>query len=282
MSVAPDRFASRGDTLAFAACILLAVALRLAPAGAQASLASGIRSTVLQPLLTIQTQSEEIKASRTNYTRVVAQRDSVWLEALAGQAIQEENERLRELLSLSRRLPTSHVPAEVLHQASPTDGLMLILGAGRNQGVRPRAPVVAPGGLVGVVQSADANTSAALVWAHPEFRVSAMTENGEVFGIVAPRGSEGPNTMLLELRGVPYRDQVLPNARIITSGLGGASGVYPRGLPIGTVIAVAEEREGWSRTYLVRPAVHPASVTHVLILTSGAVDLGAVFAPEIR
>src|SRR3989442_1390541 len=62
----------------------------------------------------------------------------------------------------------------------------------------------------------------------------------------------------------------------LTSGLGG---VLPRGVPIGTVVGVAGEAEGWERAYLIRPAVHPAAVTHVMILTGPPVrgDLRALF-----
>ena len=119
-----------------------------------------------------------------------------------------------------------------------------------------------------------------MFWTHPDFRVSAMTRDGSVFGIVAPRGAEGPSTMLLELTGVPYQQHVSPGTVIYTSGLGGMSGVYPRGIPIGTVLDVGDEQEGWSRTYVVRPSVPPASVSHVIILTVSAVDVGTAFMEE--
>src|SRR5256885_1665890 len=99
-----------------------------------------------------------------------------------------------------------------------------------------------------------------------EFRASGMAADGSVYGIVAPHGTEGPGVWLLELQGVPYRQLVPVGTPIFTSGLGG---VFPRGIPLGTVIGVAGETEGWERTYLVRPAVHPSAVTHVMILNSG-------------
>jgi rod shape-determining protein MreC len=136
--------------------------------------------------------------------------------------------------------------------------------------------VVSPDGLVGVVSTVDAQTSVVVTWAHPEFRASAMAADGSVYGIVAPHGSEGPRVWLLELEGVAYR-QLVPNGTVIlTSGLGG---VLPRGIPLGTVVGVAAEAEGWERTYWVRPAVHPAAVTHVMILSGTPVrgDLRAVF-----
>ncbi len=109
-----------------------------------------------------------------------------------------------------------------------------------------------------------------------------MALDGSVFGIVAPRGSEGPGTPMLELRGVAYQQQVPPGTVIYTSGQGGGQGVYPRGIPIGTVVAVGDEEVGWSRTYVVRPAVHPASISHVVVLVGTTDDLGAAFGDTAR
>src|SRR5438093_1233104 len=105
---------------------------------------------------------------------------------------------------------------------------------------------------------------------------AVVAADGSVYGIVAPHGSEGPRAWLLELQGVAYSQLVPEGTLILTSGLGG---VLPRGIPIGTVVAVAGEAAGWERTYLVRPAVHPAAVTHVMILTGPPLrsDLRSLF-----
>ena len=168
------------------------------------------------------------------------------------------------------------MPAEVLREPEPTGALTFLVSAGKKQGVKPLAAVVSPEGLVGIVSSVDAKTSVVVSWAHPEFRASAMAADGSVYGIVAPHGSEGPRIWLLELQGVAYRQLVSTGTMILTSGLGG---VLPRGIPIGTVVGLAGEAEGWERTYLIRPAVHPAAVTHVMILTGPPVrgDLRSLF-----
>jgi rod shape-determining protein MreC len=57
----------------------------------------------------------------------------------------------------------------------------------------------------------------------------------------------------------------------VSSGVGG---VYPRGIPIGTVIGELKTTEGWARTYLVQPAVHPFDVTSVLVLQPKRVVAG--------
>jgi rod shape-determining protein MreC len=277
VSFAPDTFASRRDTLAFAVCLIAAVAARVAPPVVQDTVASVVSSSVLAPFLALQRQAELLRASRARYGEMASLRDSALAAGFALQEVDEENERLRELLGLSARLPVTHVGAEVLHQSSPAAGLLAVLSVGRDRGVRAGNPVVAPGGLAGVVQSVTASTATALLWTHPDFRVSAMTLDGAVYGIAGPAGGNGPNTMLMELRGVPYRETLEPGTPVYTSGLGGAAGVYPRGIPVGTILAVGEEREGWSRTYVMRPAVHPASITHVVVLMGFALDLRGVF-----
>ena len=61
--------------------------------------------------------------------------------------------------------------------------------------------------------------------------------------------------MLVE--GVPYQARMAEGAVLETAGLGG---VFPAGIQVGTVIAEADSRSGWSHSYLVAPAVQPGAV----------------------
>jgi len=265
MGLGADRYTSRAGTLLFVGCVALSFAAMSLPDRVRDPLAGLLRQTVLAPLLALQEQSQLLAASLSRYETVVAERDSAALSATFLPELRSENARLRALLGLGQRLGGGYAAAEVLHQSTPTSALGLVVSAGRRQGVRPLNGVVSPEGLVGIVSAVDDRTSVVVTWAYPEFRASAMAADGSVYGIVAPHGTEGPRTWLLELRGVPYR-QLVPNGTLIlTSGLGG---VFPRGIPLGTVLGVAGEAAGWERTYLLRPAVHPAGVSHVMILTA--------------
>ncbi len=264
MALGSDRYASRADWLLLIGCVFLSVVAMGLPGRLRDPVARALRQTVLAPFLALQEQTQLLAASLTRYQTVAVQRDSAVLAATFLPELRNENTRLRGLLGLGQRLGSGYAAAEVLHQALPTSALTLVVSAGKKEGVRPLAAVVSPEGLVGIVSSVDNEMSVVVTWAHPEFRASAMAADGSVYGIVAPHGTEGPRTWLLVLRGVPYR-QLVPNGTVIlTSGLGG---VFPRGIPLGTVVAVAGEAEGWERTYLLRPAVHPAAVSHVMILT---------------
>ena len=235
MLVPSDRSFSRRDTVLFLTCLGLSLAALFAPARLTRGLAEALRETVLLPLVKLQSLAEEGRTSRARLRAITAQRDSAAFLAQALPALGVENERLRGLLGLSRRLRAPYVPAEVLHQAQATDARMLLLGAGTEAGIAPFDPVVAPEGLIGVV------------------------------GIVAASPTAGVNEPFLEFRGASYRDSIPEGTRVLSSGLGG---VYPKGIPIGRVVGVVREQVGWERVYRVRPAANPGVVAHVLVLTA--------------
>jgi len=283
MPLGADRYASRTDTLLFLGCVGLSIAAMSLPDHWRDPIAQGLRQTVLAPFLALQQQTELLSAARSHYDAVVAQRDSAALAATFLPELRSENVRLRSLMGLGTRLAWGYVPAEVLHQPEPTNPLSFIVSAGKEKGVRPLSAVVSAEGLVGIVSTVDAQTSVVLTWAHPEFRASAIASDGSVSGIVAPHGAAGPGVWLLELQGVPYRQQVPEGTVILTSGLGG---VFPRGIPIGTVVGLAGEAKGWERTYLIRPAIHPSALSHVMVLTgtrgAGSDVRGAFQADSVR
>jgi rod shape-determining protein MreC len=110
-----------------------------------------------------------------------------------------------------------------------------------------------------------------MLWTHPDFRVSAMSPDGSAFGIAQAHLTGATGGYLLELRGVPFRATLKPGSVIISSGWGG---VWPRGIPVGTVLSEIKTTENWARTYLLRPAVNPADIYQVMILTRDRVGKG--------
>jgi rod shape-determining protein MreC len=262
VSIGTERYGSRADTAVFAVCLVLSLVALALPEALRVPIASALRRTVLLPVVTAEREAALSREERQDVLALRAQRDSLSLAAALLPALRAENAQLRALLRLGGRLGYGYVSAEVLHQTGLADGLTLLLSAGRSEGVEPLAPVVAPAGLVGAVLSVDAHTSVAMAWSHPDFRVSAMVEGGRMFGIVAARRGETAGEVM-ELTGIAYRETLPVGTPVVTSGLGG---IYPRGIPIGTVQGRLSETGGWERTYLLEPAVHPAQASHVMVL----------------
>ena len=273
MSPQSEPYSSRRDTVTFVVCLLLAVAARMTPLPYAEAVASGIRSTSLCPFFRLQEETEQFRIQRIHVEEIVAQADSA--TAIAGrlEALEQENTRLRAILGLRARMRVRHIAAEVLHQTEQTDGTTIIVSAGEQEGVRRWAPVVSLGGLVGSVQAVDRNTATVHTWTHPDFGVAVTFLNDSVVGLVGPRFGDGL-TMMLELREVAYVGDIPPGTTVYTSGLGG---VYPRGIPVGRIRSVLDDRVGWSRSFLLEPAVHPAAVSHVLVLLAEGGDLSDAF-----
>jgi rod shape-determining protein MreC len=263
VTIGTERYGSRADTAVFIVCLVLSLVVLALPEALRVPIASSLRATVLLPVVTAERQATASREERQDVLALRSQRDSLALAAALLPDLRYENAQLRALLRLSGRLDYGFVSAEALHQTGMTDGLTLLLSAGRREGVELLAPVVSPAGLVGSVLSVDARTSVAMAWSHPDFRVSAMVVGGRIFGIVAARRGETQGEVM-ELTGIAYRDSLPIGTPVVTSGLGG---IFPRGIPIGTVQGVLSETAGWERTYLLKPAVHPAQVSHVMVLS---------------
>jgi rod shape-determining protein MreC len=274
MASASERSYTRRDTITFVVCLGLSLIGLFAPASWGLGIAAALRDSVLAPVVWLQLQAEEGRTSRARFRAVAAQRDSASYLAQGLPSLLAENERLRQLLLLSRRLSSPYVAAEVLHQTQATDGRTLLLSTGTRDGISAFDPVVAPEGLLGVVLSAAERSSIVMTWAHPEFRVSAFTVTGNAAGVVAPAATAGGDEGALEFRGVPYRDSVPVGTLVLSSGLGG---VYPKGIPVGTVTGVVREQAGWERVYRLRPATNPGSAAHVLVLVAPSGDQARAF-----
>lgn len=261
----------RLDLIILTTCLVLALAARTLPATMRDPVATAMRQTFLAPLVMLQGRAELSRQAWLLIESKTAIRDSVSLAAMKAGSLEGENDRLRKLVGLGSRLRWGFVPAEALHGRGIRDETTVILTAGSQAGVARFSPVIAPEGLVGVVDQVDPTMSHAMLWTHPDFRVSAMSPDGSAFGIAQAhlRGSTGG--YLIELRGVPFRATLKPGSLIVSSGWGG---VWPRGIPVGTVLQEIKTSESWARTYLLRPAVNPADVYSVMILRRDRVTRG--------
>jgi rod shape-determining protein MreC len=266
------RLSGRFDTVVFIACVILALVASALPATMRDPVASSLRRTIVAPLVGMQRSAERWRAAWLQSEARTLQRDSLALEFSKARSLEVENDRLRKLLGLGSKLTWGFIPAEALHTSGQAEDVIttLTLTAGSKAGATQYSPVVAPEGVVGMIQTVDPRLAIAILYSHPDFRVSAMSADGAAFGIVYPHlGGGGPRDIvdryLLELRNVPFRDTLKLGTPIFSSGLGGT---WPRGILIGTIVHdLTDQQEGWSRTYLLRPAVNPAHVTSVMILT---------------
>lgn len=253
----------RLDLAVAAACVVAALVCMALPVSTRDPFAGALRGTFMAPLVALQERAELGRRTFSGHDAAARMSDSTALRSLRLAGVEAENAQLRALLGLGAALRWGFVPAEALRPRGVGSELTLVLSAGRLAGVEPLAAVVAPDGLVGMVERADATMSTAILWLHPDFRVSGMSLDGSAYGTVQAHGGTGADRYFLEMSGVLLRNQLVPGALVVTSGMGG---VFPRGIPIGTVVSELKTPNQWARTYLVRPAVSISQLGTVMVL----------------
>lgn len=253
---------ARGQGVATALVVALGVFLIYLPAEHQRRLAAAVRATALRPFLAVQRELAQARVRAAELERLRAQVDSLVVLLRAQAPLKEENERLRALLGLRERTGPEFRAAEVVRPGVPGSENVFLVDVGSADGIAPGAPVITVEGLVGVIREVGARVSVGMDWGHPDFRASAMTADGSVYGIVEPRRGRFREDDQLVLMGTAFHTDLEPGTLVVTSGRGG---VYPRGIPIGTVFALADAEAGWRKSYWLQAAVRPGSVTHALV-----------------
>ncbi len=232
------------------------------PRAPRDALAHAVRATVLSPVLALQRGALEEAEGAADVALLRGERDSLASYLISQANLGAENRELRALLGLRRRLPSGFVPAETMRIPGPEFEGAFLITAGRRDGLKVGSPIVAADGLVGIVRNVDASSAIGIDWTNPDFRASAMTPDGETYGIVQPSRGRGGGEMLI-LTGTPFHAELAAGTSIVTAGSGG---VYPRGIPIGTVAGPEDDAGNWSRSYLIRPRVTPEQMMHVLVI----------------
>lgn len=249
-----------------AALLVLALFLSYLPNEQQAPIRKAIRATILQPFIWGQGELGARAGRAVDVPVLRAERDSLSAVVAAQASLAEENRRLRELLGLRNRAPDGFIPAELLRVGMRGGHGTFLLDVGSEDGVEPMSPVIAAGGLLGVVWEVERRSSLAIAWTHEEFRASAMAADGSAYGIIRSRAGAYREEDQMALVGTPFHVDIPPGTRVVTSGRGD---VHPRGILLGTVVGIEDADTGWRKSYLVRAAVPPESVTHVLVGLAG-------------
>ena len=176
--------------------------------------------------------------------------------------LESENARLREALGCRVRLSGDWKVAEVLSQGGAASARrMLRIGRGSRDGIAVGAVVAAPAGLVGKVAAVTPHTAEVVLITDVSLQVSCEVETtaGQAMRGVLSGGSDD----LLFLRHISGAEQVHPRARVLTSGLGG---VFPRGLPVGTLIdGVRDGDDRYPSEGAVQPSVDFSTLQDVFV-----------------
>lgn len=171
-------------------------------------------------------------------------------------ALEAENARLRDLLGL-QRASRGRLSAPVISRDPAGWWHTLLLGSGSLQGVREGAPVLAPGGLIGLVASVTPTTARVTLLTDPASRVGVWVGRTRHHGLLSGTGSDRPVLRFLE------KDPGVVAGDVVTTSP--ASTLVPPDLPVGVVQSV-DGRADPAPEAVVQLAAPAASVDWVQVL----------------
>lgn len=118
---------------------------------------------------------------------------------------------------------------------SQTDNI-LIIDAGRNQGIAKDMPVLTPDGLVGRVTEVSGNYAKVMPVINNDFKVSAVADSSGTMGVIAWKGG---NERIAQFEHVPLSSKLKVGETLRTSGF---STFALRGVPIGRVARIRKDK----------------------------------------
>ena len=256
----------RGQVAVAVTFLIVALATSYLPDAAQQRVAWALRSSALRPFIATQERLADARMRATEVSVIRGQLDSLSAVLSTQGALSDENRTLRDLLNLGTRVGPAYQAVSVIRPGTPGSESMFLLFLGAEHGVAIAAPVINRHGLVGVIREVRGQTAVGMDWTHPDFRASAMLEDGTAYGIVENHRGSFREEDRLVLNGMAYYEDVEDGTPVLTSGLG----VIPRGIPIGLIDGVSGAEGRWRRSFWLRPVVEPGSVTHALVAVGGA------------
>jgi rod shape-determining protein MreC len=173
-------------------------------------------------------------------------------------SVQLDNDRLRAVLAIRTNPPLPHVTAETLDDTRGPFANTRLADAGRDKGVTEGNPVLSEHGLVGRVVGVTDPVSRIMLLTDPQSRTPVILVRTNGRAILSGDGGGAPQLDFIRSALAPKEGD-----RVLTSGDGG---VFPRGLPVGTVVRGVDG--GW-RVALDSDAA-PVDYVQILLFTDFA------------
>ena len=167
------------------------------------------------------------------------------------------NERLRRLLEFKQTLTTPTLPAEVISEDASSWFRTVAIDKGSDDGVREGLPVVVAEGVVGRIIRVTPHQARVLLITDASSAVAALVQESRTRGVCRGQGEQ------LSLDFALNDAEIAVGDRIVTSGTGG---IFPKGLVLGSVSSVTQERYGLFQGVSVSPAVDFSRLEEVLVL----------------
>ncbi len=202
-----------------------------------------------------------VNSSKEN-NRLSQEVDELKQKIIELEEVRIENERLRQSLNFGQTLEAKLRPAHVIaHDVSP-DYYGVRIDQGSDHGVAVGMGVISPQGVVGRVHRVAPRYADVLTLMDPGSSIDVIVQRSRARGILSGQSKQ----LLCRLKYVDRLEDVVVNDAIISSDYGGR---FPKGLLVGTVIAISPSPDGLLQNITVKSAVDIFRLEEVFVVLSG-------------
>ena len=173
---------------------------------------------------------------------------------------EDEANTLTDLLQLRNQYSLDSTAARVIARSTDSWSSTITIDKGTTSGIQTGMPVMTSTGVVGQVSECGPTTATVRLITDESSGVSAKVQSSGAQGQL-----QGSADGTLHLNLIRTDQQVSTGDSVVTSGLGG---VYPKGLPVGTVSNVTKSSGSLYYDITVEPLASVGSLEEVLVVTS--------------
>ena len=185
---------------------------------------------IATPVLSLLSKPAELASIRRENERLRAENKELTLIRLDTEQLRKENAYLTDLLRYVPPPPAVSITSRVIADTGNSFAQSLIAFVGLKHDIEKGNVVLTGDGLVGRIASVGINAARILLITDINSRVPVKIEPLDTPAILT-----GDNTEHPQLTSLPNYAKVSVGDRVVTSGM---AGVYPAGLPVGTIVSV--------------------------------------------
>ncbi|MBM3879782.1 MAG: rod shape-determining protein MreC [Verrucomicrobia bacterium] len=191
--------------------------------------------------------------------------------ALQGAEALRENERLRRLLGWQQQSSWHLRAGRVIARDTANWWRTVRIDLGSRDGVRVDLPVLDQDGLLGRVLEVGLTSAQVVLLGDPQCRVAVVVRETGESGVITAIASGVLDHRLVDLTHLPRNSALRPGQTVYTSGLGG---LFPAGIPVGSVVDARSVGYGLYTEARVKLAADSSRMREVMVLFPGGPELG--------
>ena len=222
-------FSQKHGIVAFAFFLLLGILMRQAPEATQKSVISAALASVFYPAQMVISSVDEFRSVAHENEMLKEENARLRQETYYASEALQELARLHALVRFDDKWDYPIVTARVVGHNPGRFLTTLVINRGTSRGVKEDMPVFSMNGLVGKVSKATLTHSRVQLLVDPNLKLSVLERRTRVVGFLESVDGRTLSAMIPTHAGVRVGDT------LITSGLGG---IFPKGIPVGTVTQI--------------------------------------------